>query len=456
MTQEEKETVLSNIGSIPAADLFHKYIAEEFISLAEMMQTGNLEAAKRRDIQNMIEATATQKAVAKQAALIQEEEDWSDAKGINTEESFSNYLKKYPVAKYLTEAISKLNDLKGKEKEKRKLLNRISQNTNDFTPGMINNHINKGDLTHSDLMDVGVPQNVVNSLINFNAANLRTGSVPSEIEAGWTEVYFWGIPGSGKTCALAGVLSQAHSTGLMEAQGGTGYDYMNQLKNIFRGGMGVLPPATSTEVTQYLPFHLTDKNKKQHPVALIELSGEIFECFYKKNSNHPLPSTSHENTFNTLHSFLKGTNKKVHFFVIDLSKDPMQRDDIGMCQDDYLTAAQQYFSQNEVFKKSTDAIYIVATKSDLFDCSESERTEKATSFLKQNYPSFVEGLKRVCEKNGINDNGKLHVIPFSLGEVYFNKICQFNSNSSGKIVEVLQNKTAKLDKKGFFTKLLNS
>lgn len=437
MTNEEKKAILDNIESISAESLFAYIHPEEEISLEEMKGTGKLEAAKRKKIEEL-----------KRNLAENDEKAWNKAKSEATIESYNEYLRLYPNGKYRTTAhelfkvLQQAKDNVGKIKNE--ILTKIKINPNDqLTPKIVNDHLSSGLFTTTDLKSAGIPDDIIDVLPFHNIVDLKLGEIPKSIPTGFTEVYFWGIQGSGKTCALAAILSHAHETGVLETKSGEGFHYMNQLKNIFRNNIGFLPPATSTEVTQCLPFELKDEKGKKHPIALIELSGEIFQCYYYKTANLPLPGTSHEVTFKTVTDYLNGPNRKLHFFVFDLSKDPRKKDEYGLCQDDYLNAAQIYFKEKNIFKNSTDAIYIVATKSDLLPGDETMRASQAESYLKKHFSSFVEVLKEVCSSFKINDNNELRVIPFSLGKVYFNYICKFNNVSSSDIIQILKEKTGK-------------
>jgi len=445
MNEEDKQAILSNIGGISAVELFQKYIQPELISLEEMMQTGNLPALVRKEIEKL-----------KADEITKENDAWITAENANSIDSYNNYLSVYPNGKNAAMANFGVSSIKKTEantnNRKKAILSQIAENSNDFTPGEINGHIRDGVFTQSDLIEIGIPKNIISSLNAFSLKQLDNRTNNELIPDGLTEIYFWGIPGSGKTCALAGVLSHALKKGIMQPQQGSGFNYMNQLCNIFRGEIGFLPPSTMEEFTQYLPFHLNDKNNKQHPVALIELSGEIFKCYFKKLAGIPLKN-HHVETFETIEKYLKGRNKKVHFFVIDISADPTLTDEDGVGQDQYLGAAELFFKENSIFNNSTDAIYIIATKSDKLACTEEERKQKATEFMMKNYASFINGLKKACEKYKINDNNGLDFIPFSLGEVHFNKICQFKPFASNLVVEILQNKTAKLDNPSLLEKI---
>ncbi len=452
MTEKEKEkkTVLENIEGISAEDLFNKYIKPDSITLEEMKATEKLRDDKRKKIQNFI---------AQENAL--EEIAWKAAQDEGTIDSYNKYLNSYPtwnkdnckMAEFAKRTLNQNEE--NKTKKKKDILERIKLNSNAFHPDEINKYIHDGEITQGDLYSNGIPTDVINALPNFRVPKLKLGSTPELIPSGFTEVYFWGIPGSGKTTLISAILSHADKEGILEIGSGNGFYYMNQLKNIFKSAISFLPSPTNVEVTQCLPFELKDNAGKKHPIALIELSGEIFECFFYKEGQEKLPSDSHEITFNTLTNFLHGANRKVHFFVFDLSKDSNELDKNGFSQDQYLDAAQKFFKTNNIFRNSTDAIYIISTKSDLLNCEEGQKSIEAGNYINRHFASFVSVLKDACKSFKINDNNSLRVVPFSLGRVYFNVICEFDNRSSAEIVKILQQKTGALQGKSKLSNFFN-
>lgn len=448
MNEEQKNNVLANIDSISANDLYFNYIKPGHITLVEMMETGNLDKAKRLEISSLEESE-------KKA----EEEKWKRVLSLNTTEGFQEYIAAYPNGKYIGSAQSIILNIQEQalktNSAKQNYLNQIAENSNNYTPSMIKAKIHEGFISENDLKQIGIPDGVIKAIINYKHKDLETGDIPEEIPEGYTEVYFWGAPGSGKTCALSGVLSQAGKEGVLDAHRGPGFFYMAQLRNIFLNKVGILPPATQVEKTQYLAFNLKDESYREHPIALIELSGEVFQCFFHKVADLPMPGESHIKAFDNLKSYLSGPNRKVHFFVIDLSKSTSETDDLGLTQANYLEAAKEYFSKENMFNKTTDAIYIIATKSDLLDTDRTRRSEKAKAHLTKNYPAFVNVLKDVCRNLNINGR-ELRFIPFSLGDVFFNRICEFDNHSSNEIIEVLQKHTARNRRSNGFTDFFNN
>jgi len=83
------------------------------------------------------------------------------------------------------------------------------------------------------------------------------------------------------------------------------------------------------------------------------------------------------------------------------------------------------------------------TKSDLLrdesgnEVKRERWVEYAKNYLNENnYKAFIETLKDICKKEGIN-GGKVTIEPFSLGKVYFQKIGDFDGRSAENLLEIL-------------------
>ena len=63
-----------------------------------------------------------------------------------------------------------------------------------------------------------------------------------------------------------------------------------------------------------------------------------------------------------------------------------------------------------------------------------------SEYLDNGYASFINGLKKICKDNEIND-GRLEAYPFTLGEVNFQTYCKFNPDAATNIVKLLLDKT---------------
>ena len=424
----DKNFILSNIDNFSAEQLFD-FINQGIVTLDELRDTGELDATKRKAVTTL------------QKNIEQEDDDfWNTSR--YTESGCRTYLETYPAGRHFIDARQQIDDLQRQREQeiadRQKILDKIRKNPNSFTPGMLNGYLKNETINRSDLINSGVPEDIIDSLDNIASPQLTLGETPENIPDGYTEVYFWGLPGSGKTCALSAVLSTADKMGYLEIAQGPGHDYMLKLKNNFSNHISFLPGPSPVDTTQYLPFTLKKPNEKHYrSVSLIELSGEIFQCFLYKNANKPLPE-KYKSTINSLIRFLNGNNRKMHFFFVDYEKENNVDND-GYKQSDYLNAAATYFNDknNNLFSKTTDAIYIVLTKSDLMDCDKSDQVNQISQYLlNNNFTSFINSLRSKCEENSIN-GGRILATPFALGNVYFQQMCVFEDETSRNIIDIL-------------------
>jgi hypothetical protein len=422
---------LNHVSELTAEELFHA-INQGIVELEDLIKTGNLDRSKRQEIRNMLQNLA-----------IEENEFWKNCKGIN---DWQEYLKRYPSGKYFLEA-SKLSeefwdDQRKKNLERTRLVKDIKENPNSYKPDMIMKFVKSGTISFSDLSDAGIPKDIINKLnYSISTPEMKLGIPPTSIPEGFTEVYFWGFMGSGKTCALGSILGTAYSKGYLEMASGPSFDYMLKLRNIFMEPISILPGATPDK-TQYLPFTLKKEHERYaRSISLIELSGEIFQCFLYRETDKPFPTDLHEESFNTLLQFLNGSNRKIHFFFVDYEQEN-KPDASGYYQSDYLSAATAYFNSpdNKIFTEKTDAIYIVLTKSDLIKCSKEERIHHVKDYLLgNNYSAFVNALRSKCIQNSINGK-RLLGLEFSLGQLYFKDFCKHDSTSAENIIDILMSR----------------
>lgn len=445
----DKQAILRLVDELTANQLA-SFIKDGIVSLDELRETELLDRSKRVAISKLLKADEL-KQQKEQAKRDKDDDDAWESVRFGNEITLIDWINNNPHNKHIEAAKERVSYLERKrekiKKEKQGILDAIRLNPNRYGAVDVANYLENGEITEQELLEYcNVPQSAIDNLDKIKVPTLNLGKTPDSIPIGYTEVYFWGYKGSGKTCALGAVLHMADKKGLLTIATGEGNWYANQLKNIFSDD-GVaddfLPAPTPNESTQYLPFTLKKpEERRSRSVSLIELSGEIFLCFAYKNANQPFPSQEHEVTFKTLSKYLKSNNRKIHFFFIDYDREN-KPDENGMKQSDYLAAAATYFNNNAVFGKTTDAIYVVLTKSDLMldndgnPISDEKRVEYAKEHLKShNYLSFINALKDNCKKYSIN-GGKLTVEPFSLGKVYFKDICDFEGTAAANIVEIL-------------------
>lgn len=379
-----------------------------------------------------------------------EEDAWTEAEGIDTPESYRGYIELYPQGLHTNEAKKRIAELMQGQKEI--IIRALAEDRNAYNL----NYIKACGITAEDLRgritdsNGNVRDEVLKSW-NKSAKNLQMGTMPSGIPSGSTEVYFWGVPGSGKTCAMAAILSMANQMGFFEPREGEGLGYMTELSTAFisepHAPAVYLPTSSAIETTQYLPLTLNEpveKNRiKEHQLSIVEISGEIFECFALELQHRPFKTDNHKNTYNQLKSYLQSTeNPKYHFFILD------SQPTLNSNQMAYLQQAALYFRNNKIFNDTTQGISLIVTKTDTLSPNRDEWVNCATKAAGQYFGALVTSLKKIVgptEYGGLGlSNGDLDVIPLSIGEVFFKSLCLFDPQPASVLVNLLM-KYAKAD-----------
>ncbi len=327
------------------------------------------------------------------------------------------------------------------------IIEMLREDHNIFSATVVQNLLEEGFLEYGDLMSVGIDQDFLRNLAN----DVRTRSFPApepleKINKVSTEVYFWGIPSSGKSCALGAILSVAGNglvaRSMSQDPDCQGYGYMRRLAALFNedGQVSTLPPSTSIFSTYEMGFDLEDQEGKIHPITCVDLAGELVRIMYKSDANEPLNDDEND-ALDTLTRVLidnRSTNQKMHFFVIEYNADDRLYE--GLPQNVYLDSALRYIQRTGIFKNDTDAIYIMITKVDKVNPQQGSVKDVLRDYISSKYLGFYNGLEKICRDYEIN-NGRVEVIPFSLGEICFQTYCRFNDRRASAVVRKLLERT---------------
>lgn len=267
------------------------------------------------------------------------------------------------------------------------------------------------------------------------------------------EVYFWGIPSSGKTCALGAILSAANSGRIAKSMEkyttGNGYQYMSFLADTFvPEKIGYLPPRTDDDFVAAMCLTLQDEKDRLHALTLIDLAGEMLYAMYLMNSGRISDLTATQTKgYETMRSLLvdkKSKNPKIHFFVVEY--DAHERKHKGVGQDDLLSGALSHIKSLGILD-NTDAVFLIVTKADKAYDLPGDFAENIRDYIRGHYRSFYNNLSLNTRKiNG----GEVEIYPFSLGEVCFQDLCKFEDDAANQIVRLFLKRTPgiKTDKIG--------
>jgi hypothetical protein len=399
MDPHKKNIALQNCNQIGIDDLI-KFIDTNAITLEEFVQAG-LSAANVQKLQDRVREVENKRS--QEAERVEKERMDEDLKR-NREES-----KKKLIDQILRKQV-------GAEKIKRAI-------ESDF-------------ISFNDLEDSGLTKTTINSLKHFcNTKSVTRKTTIDELpamEEGRTDLYFVGVPGSGKSTMLAGLLKTANTLGKLmpDTYNNAGSIYQTNL--ITDLNRGVLPNATIAGSYNYVALSLKDDNGKKHPFNIVEIPGENYVSMF---NNAEVAG---------ILTYIKNSNKKILVFVIDaMAHDTNYAEsDSPLDQNLAYTNILQMFKKNGILEK-TDAIYLVANKFDTiienhYAHDNRPNGDLAVEFLNTNFRNLIENCKTAREES--RNQFKIKTLPFSIGSVVYNNIIEnFNTDFSKSLINLVIN-----------------
>lgn len=374
-------------------------------------------------------------------------------------------IREYQTSKLLTPAqkdnniIDEIKDyISGRKIAKGDFLEKLSEDHNLLSAGVVKRLIDSGIIALSDLLTIQIKKPFIQKMLKGDIAEDYTDIRDlDQIHKQSTEIYFWGIPSSGKSCALGAILSVASSGRVARVMNpdteSQGFGYMHYLINHFpQNEVGTLIGGTPLKAFYEMGFDLIDDDNRIHPITCIDMAGELMKCMFKSNAGMHLDDDELK-MLDTMTKVLianRSTNRKMHIFVIEYGAE--NRIYEGYPQRTYLEGAVSYVKNTGIFKKDTDAIFIMITKADKV---KNPSKEAFTAYINDKYLGFYNVLDQICKENEITGK-KVEKIAFSLGEVCFQNYCKFNPKPAEKVVNLILERTAseKVGKLGWLERKL--
>lgn len=462
---------------------------QDFLNKYPMGTVAHLDAVRER--KHVLEKIPASEPIVEESNG--EEEEWFSIKNAGDIKLLEAFKEKYPNTSHLFELNKLITAEKNKEHSRKKspiilksminkansaedvskiiqvllenktitigmLLELIRQDHNLLSSAACNDIISRGILNRNDLSKCGIDNGFINKMLtNARSQNFEPARPLQTIAEPCTEVYFWGIPFSGKTCALGAILSAAKNglaaRSMIPDNSCQGFGYMNRLSTIFSPGrICRLPGGTPVASTYEMRFDLEDQEHKIHHVACIDLAGELFTCMFMKDAGEQMREDQKQ-ALETLHNILlenRSNNRKIHFFVIEYGAE--KRIYNGLPQAEYLNSAAAHLNSIGLFDSNTDAIYVLISKVDNASY-EGSLEEHLLKYMTKNYLGFYNNLLLICKEHGIN-KGRVKIVPFSIGNVCFKDYCQFDATSATKMVDLLVRYSC-FEKQGFWQKILS-
>ena len=123
----------------------------------------------------------------------------------------------------------------------------LKENYNAYNYQQIRDFLTTEVISEQDLRDIGIPEKIVEYLGGRQQANNGHLYMGNRALPASTELYFWGIPESGKSCALGAVLSTLRGGPYdFKAYQSNGARRLRTLSSMFtkKGKVAMLPPGT--------------------------------------------------------------------------------------------------------------------------------------------------------------------------------------------------------------------
>ncbi len=390
--------------------------------------------------------------------------EWNNVKNTNDIFTINDYIAHNPNSPFVRQAQILLMGLKQNE------IQLMGSRPNEYDVSKLMRLLDDGIVSDNELVLANVmTQNVINTLratnINADLPDIRTAisnSTP-ECKEGYTDVFFFGVPSTGKTCVLMG-MSRSDSLHINLASGGG--DYAAALQQYTDVGVTV-PPTPGTFVTTLEARITSSENQNAiHQINLVEMSGEEFAFGIANNPDHVF-------TFEEMGSgateLLSNNNRKVFFLIIDPTANVVRinrevEDEFGGVRLQQCVVNQRVIIQkmvnlfedpgNAEIMKKVDSIHIIMTKSDTLGNSVERENNAYNIFQAQFGNAILEPLEDLCKEHNINvqTNFRPKLYTFSLGTFYVGGLYEYEPNDSNRLVKAIKNSTHSHKKKSWWDK----
>ena len=299
-----------------------------------------------------------------------------------------------------------------------------------------------------------------------------------KVEPNTTDVYFFGVPGCGKTSVLAGLfnahqIDQDLTFKVLKHAKHKGYNYANSLIDSLKNDLfpkstpiinqrngedGFNDTDNDDKFIQVIDALLTEKADKDtehvHKISLIEMPGA------RTNELASIGLQAQLDILGTgAKELLSNDNNKIIFFVIDPKNTRTQPVNINgipvnLRQSDTLDTVacliEQMLVENQI--KNLKAVHVIMAKSDLLP---NQSQDAIKTIMKEGeYAQFMTTLERLCRPNvgevNIHCDRQPHLFTFSLGRIAPGDFVKYNDKDTKKILKVICANTVSVRSKNFW------
>lgn len=411
-----------------------------------------------------------------------ENEVWLAARQSNTVSLYEHYLSLYPEGRFHIEAESYLREMKERMSSlKYELLEDMRRNAYKYTPHMMRallkgsgncdskqlvnldpldvaaQFINLGcTVTYQELLDNQViPPVITENDLMTTEFDLKRAKDFNDFPSGRTDIYFLGVPRSGKSSVLAGLFNAMTTRGNWRYVTNISENGLDNSKAYFNGLVRSVatkkpPIPTPDETINYINIDVPNAagTKRTAHLNFVEISGECFRHYAYSQED----SWRREEWLKLGASkVIAPKNKKVLFFLLDYNT--ILGNQAGITpidQQEALQNALDVFTSDGPDRKNPSkgctmtkvtSVGVIITKADLMPSDDKEeRLRIALDYLNSNFSKFMENLESVCNTFGINkkDGYTPYIFTFSLGKFYPGNTLLFNHENSMELASLIE------------------
>lgn len=301
-----------------------------------------------------------------------------------------------------------------------------------------------GVFTQEELCEAaGLDDAAFERIVHYDEVRARLSDIPTpSVSAGApgvTDVIFFGIPSSGKSCILTGLFNADNMDFDRVNWNGT---YATALQNY--GIAGMAPPPTSDDTVALVKSTVLSGKMSYH-FNLVDMAGEAYNRKITQIDNDSSIETSFADMGEGAPEVLASDNDKVFFIVLDATADATRHDMQRVALNNLISlmfGSPDTPNPNEEIMKRVSALHFIVTKADTLD---SPRLENARSLLHQ----LINSTRRKyivdsCRKYGINATGNAETdgVPrlfcFSLGTFHIGNTFTYDPTDSMHLLEVIR------------------
>ena len=369
--------------------------------------------------------------------------DWQRVKNSNSLEDVFKYWNRHYTGAFGGEADKRLNELK------KIRLDEIKKGMGKKSYQDYENIINEGIITKKDMIDAGIiTEKSIERLRNINQNDRVIDlSKPNYIcPPKRTDVFLFGVPSTGKSCVIMGLLSSAIFNWNHVLYGAK---YGGKLKTLCNEG--TTPGQTKGDFASLITGEITDSKNGgiKHLVNIVDMAGEAFT---KKIADNPDGKVKFADMGFGITDMLLNDNEKIFFLLIDPTSETIARrfensdgssSLITVYQEETLLRFLSLFEEddedniNKKVLKKVKAIHVITTKSDCLGEDEAERKKSASKKIDEKYGQLKRKLYGLCKEHDINltTDYKPQLFTFSLGKFYYGGIFEYDPTDSNKLLE---------------------